>query len=209
MRLPITNICAILVSAAGLAACGERSNTTVVTESEVTAPTSIMQTAPVVTLDEFRALQPGMTYDQVSTIIGQHGETQHETQVLDVHTIELSWTNVDGGSMTASFQNGAMTTKSQTGLKVFSAYPNAGPPDYAAIQAMQVANNAAAYQATVQAQVRASQEAALERGAERNATKAAAEQQKWDQTRQDMERREQQGKMNHEKTKYRPDTGFP
>lgn len=77
----------------------------------------------VVTLDEFNQIANGMSYSDVTTIIGESGTevssgaTPEVPGVMEsVDTKIYSWENPDGSNMLATFQNDALINKAQAGL---------------------------------------------------------------------------------------------
>lgn len=81
-------------------------------------------TEPVVTMDEYRQLKNGISYDEAVRIIGSAGEEMSSNTIdgvpgvmPSVTTIMYSWQNDDASNMNAMFQNDKLTTKAQFGLK--------------------------------------------------------------------------------------------
>ncbi len=72
--------------------------------------------APSITKAKYRKIQNGMTYDEVFSIIGEHGEELSSNQIAGIHTVMLMWKNPDGSNMNATFQNGKLVQKAQFGL---------------------------------------------------------------------------------------------
>jgi hypothetical protein len=70
-----------------------------------------------VTMAEFNQIQDGMTYRQVTQIIGHPGKELSSTNITGVSTKMYSWGGGAFGSMTAIFQNGRLVTKSQSMLR--------------------------------------------------------------------------------------------
>lgn len=88
------------------------------------APARAVPAAPqtTITLAKFNQIQQGMTYEQVVRILGAEGEVMSETSFgsgqYATHTIMYTWKA--GGfmaNMNAMFQNGALISKAQLGLK--------------------------------------------------------------------------------------------
>ena len=78
----------------------------------------------IVTFSEYKAISDGMTYQEVSSIIGHPGEETARNRmegapgVMDpVETIIYQWANPDGGNMSATFQNNRLVQKAQAGLR--------------------------------------------------------------------------------------------
>lgn len=72
---------------------------------------------PVVTKADFDAIQPGMSYAQVSGMIRSSGEELSRVDLAGHTTIMYSWKNADGSNMNAMFQNDALVSKAQFGLR--------------------------------------------------------------------------------------------
>jgi hypothetical protein len=73
--------------------------------------------SPVVTMSEYSQVQNGMSYSQVANIIGDPGRETTRSEVAGFTTVGYSWQNSDGSNMQAMFQNGALITKAQAGLR--------------------------------------------------------------------------------------------
>ena len=77
---------------------------------------------PEISMDEFDVIKNGMTYDQVTTIIGSPGEMVNETGMVgdQSHTVKYHFKG-DGGIWGANaeltFLNETLNTKTQKGLK--------------------------------------------------------------------------------------------
>lgn len=72
--------------------------------------------APVVTLAEYERISEGMTYAEVTAIIGEPGEELSRSHLAGYTTVMWSWSNADGSNMNAMFQNDGLITKAQLGL---------------------------------------------------------------------------------------------
>jgi len=77
-----------------------------------------------VTFSQYNQIQTGMTYEQVVSIIGKHGEEMSQNRMEGVPgvmpsitTIMYQWVNENGSNMNAIFQNNALIQKAQFGLK--------------------------------------------------------------------------------------------
>lgn len=79
------------------------------------------QNQPTITLEEFNAIQEGMTYQEVTDIVGSSGELISETDigVPEYYTQMRSWDGEGelGANANVIFQGGVVTSKSQFGLK--------------------------------------------------------------------------------------------
>lgn len=74
--------------------------------------------------EKFNKIQPGMSYSQVSTIMGDGGELMASTSMPAVPGIMGAikndiyvWKNSDGSNMNVQFQNEKVIGKAQFGLK--------------------------------------------------------------------------------------------
>lgn len=79
---------------------------------------------PVVTMSEYQQVANGMTYRQVSRIIGAPGEETSRSRIDGVsgtmsgmETVSYHWINPDGSNMNAIFQNDKLMSKTQFGLR--------------------------------------------------------------------------------------------
>jgi len=82
-----------------------------ITIPNITAPTTV-------TFDEYNRLQNGMSYEEVSGIIGEPGQESSRVEVPGTPvTVMYSWQNADGSNMNAMFQDDKLVTKAQFGLK--------------------------------------------------------------------------------------------
>ncbi|AUS08335.1 hypothetical protein C1X05_05485 [Laceyella sacchari] len=70
-----------------------------------------------VTMEEFKKIKNGMTYEEVVKIIGFEGTEMSSSEIGGIKTIMYSWQNDDGSNMNAMFQNNKLNTKAQFGLK--------------------------------------------------------------------------------------------
>jgi hypothetical protein len=80
--------------------------------------------ADIVTLSEYGSIQAGMSYEDVSAIIGQHGVEVSSNVIPGVKgvmpttiTAMYTWTNPDGSNMNAIFQNDKLIQRAQYGLE--------------------------------------------------------------------------------------------
>ena len=68
----------------------------------------------IVSFAQYQALKIGMSYVQVSKVLGCDGiETAH----MSFNTVLYDWPGRAGGFITATFQNGRLLSKTQVGLK--------------------------------------------------------------------------------------------
>lgn len=71
-----------------------------------------------ITLDIYNQITPGMTYDEVKTLIGSDGSLVTDTNLGGVQSTMYMWKSADGTGMASiMFQDGAVVSSSQSGLK--------------------------------------------------------------------------------------------
>lgn len=83
----------------------------------VSTPEPEVKEKDEVTMEEFKKIKNGMTYEEVVEIIGFEGTEMSSTEIGGIKTIMYSWQNDDGSNMNAMFQNNKLNTKAQFGLK--------------------------------------------------------------------------------------------
>jgi hypothetical protein len=83
---------------------------------DIALPSSIFDSPPTVTSDEYNQIQEGMSYQQVCSIIGASGAEISRTDIGGYSTVMYQWTNSNGSNMNAMFQNGELVSKAQFGL---------------------------------------------------------------------------------------------
>jgi hypothetical protein len=75
---------------------------------------------PAVTMANFNRLRMGMSYAQVTAIIGEPSQEMSRVEVAGTETVMYMW-EADGitfgGNMNAMFQNGRLVSKAQFGLR--------------------------------------------------------------------------------------------
>jgi hypothetical protein len=78
----------------------------------------------IVTFDKYQRIQPGMSYQQVKSIIGAEGEEISSNFMEGVpgvmpslKTVMYQWFNSNGTGMNAMFQNDKLMQKSQFGIR--------------------------------------------------------------------------------------------
>ncbi|ADL52456.1 BLIP family protein [Clostridium cellulovorans] len=69
-----------------------------------------------ITLDKYNQVTEGMTYAQVSAILGE-GELTSQMKIMDIENLTYNWSNKGGTNATLSFTGDKLTAKSQFGLK--------------------------------------------------------------------------------------------
>ena len=67
-------------------------------------------------MSEYLGIREGMTYEEVSRIIGTRGSEVSSTSAEGYKLVSYSWQNENGSNMIALFENNRLTTKSQFGL---------------------------------------------------------------------------------------------
>lgn len=73
---------------------------------------------PGVTLVQFTEIKDGMTYAEVSAILGSPGIEQSSNNIGGTKTVMYAWDGKTGlGNMNAMFQNDKLVQKSQFGLE--------------------------------------------------------------------------------------------
>lgn len=77
---------------------------------------------PTISLDEFNAIQTGMTYQEVFDIVGSRGEILSEVDLGlgdEYYTVMFMWEGEGsiGANANVTFQGGVVTSKSQFGLE--------------------------------------------------------------------------------------------
>lgn len=71
-----------------------------------------------ITLELFNQIQVGMTYEEVKELIGSDGTLMTDTNIGGIQSTMYMWKAADGiGNASIMFQNGAVVSGSQTGLK--------------------------------------------------------------------------------------------
>jgi hypothetical protein len=72
--------------------------------------------APRITLSEYNQITSGMSYSQVTGIIGESGAEMSRSDFGGIVTVMYMWQNGDGSNMNAMFQNDKLINKAQYGL---------------------------------------------------------------------------------------------
>lgn len=83
----------------------------------ISLPQPAFSPPPVVTQAQYDQILNGMTYEQVRSIIGTSGEELSSSDIAGISTVMYSWTNSNGSSMSAMFQNDRLINKAQFGLR--------------------------------------------------------------------------------------------
>jgi hypothetical protein len=71
----------------------------------------------IVTKAEYEQVQPGMTYEQVTAIVGDPGSQSQQQEYAGIKTEAWVWQNPGGPNMVAMFTNGKLVNKTQIGLQ--------------------------------------------------------------------------------------------
>lgn len=70
----------------------------------------------IVTQDEYSQIQTGMTYQQVSGIVGDPGNQSQKQEIVGITTETYIWQNANGSNLICMFQNGKLINKTATML---------------------------------------------------------------------------------------------
>lgn len=99
----------------------EASTTAAPTTTAAATTTAAPANTSKISLDEFNQLQSGMTYEQAVAVIGGEGKMLSESTFGDTTTRMYQWDGSNdsgfGANANAVFQNDALVTKAQFGLK--------------------------------------------------------------------------------------------
>lgn len=72
---------------------------------------------PSLTMAGFNRVKSGMTFDQVTAIIGQPSQEMSRTAIGGTETVMYMWEGHLGANMNATFQDGKLVQKAQFGLQ--------------------------------------------------------------------------------------------
>ena len=123
-RIPAILAALVLVLGTGifLGGCGSSSgDDSKSAETETTTDSSASSSSSdedggtseaTITPEQFEQIENGMTYDEVTDLVGSEGEKQSESN----GKVTYNWRGEDGGTVSVIFDNGQVTTKSQFGL---------------------------------------------------------------------------------------------
>ena len=79
---------------------------------------SIQENNEYITLDEFNAIETGMTYEEVVAIVGSEGTVMSEASVGDVTTTMYYWYADNGiANANVTISDGKVFAKAQVGLE--------------------------------------------------------------------------------------------
>jgi len=77
-----------------------------------------------ITMNDYKQISPGMSYDRVRKMLGSRGEESARTHVDGIEGVSsakriviYTWSNPDGSAIKATFENELLTSKAQAGLK--------------------------------------------------------------------------------------------
>jgi hypothetical protein len=73
--------------------------------------------APQLTMKNYEAIVTGMSYEQVVDVVGFPGERQAKNEVRGIVLEFIVWKSPDGSSIGATFKDGKLANKEQSGLK--------------------------------------------------------------------------------------------
>ncbi len=79
----------------------------------------VEKNSPKISKSEFEAIQTGMTYEEVVSIIGGEGELSSQVDIAGYNTKMYMWEGEGsiGANANVTFQNNSLTSKAQFGLK--------------------------------------------------------------------------------------------
>ena len=109
---------------AGLTACGAAKPAASLSAAATEPAPAVTQGAPVsaaagtMSLEEFNQIQNGMSYEEVQKIVGSAGTVLSESSIGGISIRIVSWLGNGslGSNAAITFQNGAVSGKSQAGL---------------------------------------------------------------------------------------------
>lgn len=108
---------------AGLTACGAAKPAASPSAAATEPAPAVTQSAPAsaagtMSLEEFNQIQNGMSYEEVQKIIGSAGTVLSESSIGGISIRIVSWLGNGslGSNAAITFQNGAVSGKSQAGL---------------------------------------------------------------------------------------------
>lgn len=113
----LLSIMLIFLLVATLVACGGTTNIEGTINNEGTPAEE--KNSPKISKEEFDALETGMTYEEVVSIIGGEGELSSQVDVAGYETKMYMWEGEGsiGANANAMFQNNSLTSKAQFGLE--------------------------------------------------------------------------------------------
>lgn len=120
--LVVVGIIVLLIVIGAIAGGGEKAgNNSTASGTETAADTSAADAseaeAPSLSMDGYNRLKNGMTFDQVTAIVGQPSQEMSRNEIAGTETVMYMWEGSLGANMNAMFQNGKMIQKAQFGLR--------------------------------------------------------------------------------------------
>lgn len=130
-KVPTVILVLIVLSVIGNSAKTEKSSPTPSTQVETNNSSTSSQPAvqeptakPTekkvsgVTMEQFKSITEGMSYEEVVKILGSEGETLSSSELAGYKTVMYQWKGASiMSNMNATFQNDKMVSKAQFGLK--------------------------------------------------------------------------------------------
>lgn len=111
----------IILIVIGILRGGSNSTSQTSSPASSSAPAPVPKNKPTITKAEFDKIQNGMTYEQVTEIIGGPGEVTAEsgTKGTDLYTVIYQYKGEGdlGANASMTFQGGKLEMKAQFGLK--------------------------------------------------------------------------------------------
>lgn len=95
------------------------------TESKTETTTNDDKSTSGLTLEKFNQIQNGMKYEEVVKILGGNGTETSSFSSGSLKTVSYKWEGEKYARITATFRNGELTSKIQSGLKSGSNTPKA------------------------------------------------------------------------------------
>lgn len=71
---------------------------------------------PALTMDGYNRVKTGMTFDQVTAIVGKPSQEMSRNEIAGTETVMYMWQGSFGANMNAMFQDGKLIQKAQFGL---------------------------------------------------------------------------------------------
>ena len=107
----------LLVVVIAAASSGSKNNSGI--ENDANKTPVIEKNSPKISKAEFEAIQTGMTYEEVVSIIGGEGQLSSQVNVAGYNTKMYMWEGEGsiGANANATFQNNSLASKAQFGLK--------------------------------------------------------------------------------------------
>lgn len=117
----IIGLVLLLMIIGAIAGSGDKPSTVVApgddVTTEVTPKDEAVAEAPHLSMDGYNNLENGMTYKQVTAIIGEPSQEMSRSELAGMETVMYMWEGSLGANMNAMFQNGKLIQKAQFGLR--------------------------------------------------------------------------------------------